>query len=249
MFRAFLKIIFSVTSLYIGNGCTGCSPSGRNAILEKQTLQNTRSVGNELDDTLVKNIPTKPSNESLSNLYQKYRTSVFMIKTSDGVNTYQGTGFFISDEGLAISNYHVFENTFVGLESIETYDRKTLQVKNILDKSDKNDYIIFTVELGNFSISNPLPISNNEPDIGQDVFAIGNPRGLESTLTKGIISGYRNNNNLIQTTTEITYGSSGSPLLNMNGQVVGITTSGIGEANINFAVNIKSLRLSRYLNY
>ncbi|MGM0409085.1 MAG: S1C family serine protease, partial [Bacteroidota bacterium] len=117
----------------------------------------------------------------------------------------------------------------------------------VLAQNSEEDYIIFKVETSNNINFTPIPISRSNPEIGEDVFAIGNPRGLEHTLSRGIISGYRDNKNLIQTTTEITHGSSGGPLLNMRGEVVGITTAGVGEANLNFAINIKVLKLSRYL--
>lgn len=83
-------------------------------------------------------------------------------------------------------------------------------------------------------------------NVGEDVFAIGNPKGLEHTLSKGIVSSYRENNTMIQTTTEITHGSSGGPLFNMQGEVIGITTSGVGEANLNFAMNIQILDLIEF---
>ena len=182
----------------------------------------------------------------LTQLYNKYKNSVFFIFTSDGANNYFGTGFFISNTGLAISNYHVFEGTTKGLEVIQTTDNKGFKVLEILDQSKEYDYIIFQVDKGNYHIENPIPISSYTPQIGDDVFAIGNPEGLSNTLSKGIISGYRDNNSRIQTTAEITHGSSGGPLMNMNGEVVGITTSGVGEANLNFAINIKVLNLERY---
>lgn len=79
--------------------------------------------------------------------------------------------------------------------------------------------------------------------VGEECFTIGNPKGLNQTLSKGIVSGYRDFNKLIQTTTEITHGSSGGPLFNKKGEVIGITTSGLGEANLNFAINIKEIPL------
>ena len=85
--------------------------------------------------------------------------------------------------------------------------------------------------------------------IGDEVFTIGNPKGLTQTLSTGIVSSYRDGNNFIQTTAEITHGSSGAPLFNKYGEVIGITTSGIGEANLNFALNINSIGLENSLNF
>ncbi|MBT7040932.1 MAG: trypsin-like serine protease, partial [Bacteroidetes bacterium] len=88
-------------------------------------------------------------------------------------------------------------------------------------------------------------------NIGENVFAIGNPLGLEKTLSKGIISGYRGDDNeLIQTDTDVTHGSSGGPLFNMRGEVLGITSMVLksGGANLNFAISIELLDLERFLD-
>jgi len=258
MSKWFYKILFffSVMSFLSFYGCSGCSQSGiRNEQQEKNfsrnnPKRNVRSVRNTNDSEPKKRNSIQSNNKvlPLNVLYNKYKSSVFIIYTSDGVDGYQGTGFFISKSGVAISNYHVFKGTSQGLEVIETYNGKKLKIEKVLSKSDEDDYIIFKVKLSDFNISNPIPISFIEPDIGEDVFAIGNPRGLASTLSKGIISGFRDKRQYIQTTTEITHGSSGGPLLNMKGEVVGITTAGLGEANLNFALNIQKLELNRFLN-
>ena len=52
-------------------------------------------------------------------IFSKYNTAVFMVFTSDGYNMYQGSGFFINNSGLAVSNYHVFQNTSIGEEGIK----------------------------------------------------------------------------------------------------------------------------------
>ena len=117
------------------------------------------------------------------------------------------------------SNYHVFEGTNIGRETIETSDGTQYRIAEVLSQSSENDFIIFKVSSSRSF--NYLPIPAYLPEVGEDVFAIGNPRGLEHTLSTGIVSGYRENNQLIQTTTEITHGSSGGPLLNMNGEVIG----------------------------
>ncbi len=256
MSKWFYKILFffSVISFLSFYGCSGCSQSGiRNGQQEKNysnsnPKRNARSVEstNVTEPKKRNSIPSNNKVLPLNVLYNKYKSSVFIIYTSDGVDGYQGTGFFISKSGIAISNYHVFKGTSQGLEVIETYNGKKLKIEKVLSKSDEDDYIIFKVKLSGFNISNPISISINEPQIGEDVFAIGNPRGLESTLSTGIISGFRDKRQYIQTTTEITHGSSGGPLLNMKGEVVGITTAGLGEANLNFAININHVPLQNY---
>lgn len=184
------------------------------------------------------------STGSLSDLFQQNKDAVFLVYTSTGDEEFQGTGFFISEDGIGVSNYHVFEGTSKGLETIELSNGKKLKVSEVLHFDRDNDYIIFKVNVT--QRVQALDLSSTNPKVGEEVFAIGNPQGLEHTLSTGIISSVRANGKILQTTAEITHGSSGGPLMNMNGEVVGITTSGLGEANLNFAVNIQSLPLEPY---
>lgn len=247
IFRPIFFILISVV-LLLFQSCDGCSPSGR------QSHRKQIQYSNEIPENKVsrKAIEPKsarePKSKNLADLYEFYKSSVFMVYTSDGDNAYQGSGFFISGDGLALSNYHVFEGTAQGLEIIQTIDRKKFKVLTIIEKSKDLDYILFRVDVGSYLVKNPIPIENRNPTIGEDVFAIGNPRGLESTLSKGIVSALREDNTLIQTTAEITYGSSGGPLINMDGYAIGITTAGIGEANLNFTINLQKLKLGRYVS-
>jgi serine protease Do len=183
----------------------------------------------------------KPKKE-LYNLYNEVKSSVYLIYTKNEKGTSQGSAFVVSKEGIAISNYHVFKNASSAI-AINGKGNEFL-ISEIIEKNEEEDYIIF--KLGPLTNSIPfVKISENVPNIGEDVFAVGNPNGLRQTLSKGIISSYRKH--LIQTTTEITHGSSGGPLFNDKGEVIGITSSGMGEANLNFAVNINNLNLAKYL--
>lgn len=182
----------------------------------------------------------------LTDLYMKYKSAVFMIYTADSEIAHQGTGFFISPEGIAVSNYHVFEGTSRGLETIRT-DDVDYKLERVIAVSKERDYIVFKVG-GLSSAANYFPIATSTPPIGSSVFTIGNPKGPESTLSSGIISSMRQSGALIQTTAEITHGISGGPLLNMKGEVIRITSSGIGEANLNFAININAVSPSFNVN-
>jgi S1-C subfamily serine protease len=177
----------------------------------------------------------------LSTHYEKLKSSIFVIYTSNDLETYQGTAFLIDNVGTCISNYHVFKNTKSAI--LENNNGNKYLVEKVIRYDEEDDYILFKINLENEFI-NPLKISKVNPKIGEECFTIGNPRGLNQTISKGIISGYRSEERLIQTTTEITHGSSGGPLFNNKGEVIGITTSGFGEANLNFAVNINQIKLS-----
>ena len=254
------KVLLFILVLFI-TGCSGCSESSiRRAISEnpaEQDQKNRAESDNSIRQEQEVLNPGMSTNEvsrdiesqtgsTLSELYAEYKRAVFAVYTSRDDETFQGTGFFVNSSGLAVSNYHVFEGTTVGREVIETYDGTYFTVEEMLEASKDHDYMIFKVN--GIHNTNFIPLAEQSSIIGENVFAISNPRGLNHTLSTGIISGYRSNNSIIQTTAEITYGSSGGALLNMNGEVVGITTSGFGEANINFAINIHELQLRRFLN-
>ena len=185
----------------------------------------------------TKNIKRKSTD--LTSLFKELKSSVFIIYTSNGHDTFQGTGFFINSNGKAVSNFHVFENTDYSL-AYAVMDNKKYKISKLLQRNINIDYCIF--QLNGVYGNDYLKTTSITPNVGEEVFTIGNPEGLEHTLSKGIVSAIRGTD-IIQTTTEITHGSSGGPLINMNGEVVGITTSGMGEANLNFAINILSLEL------
>jgi serine protease Do len=242
-------ILMLLIVLQMLGGCSGCSQSGIRKRAEQNSKDGSPMVYTEKEPSreVFKNNDTSTGLVTLNQLFKQYQPAVFMVFTTDGEKEYQGTGFFISSDGIAVSNYHVFEGTTHGSGLIITAGGHELKIDRVLSESSIDDYIIFKVKLtGNVSFT-PIPVASADPEIGEDVFAIGNPYGLEHTLSNGIISGFRQERKLIQTTAEITHGSSGGPLLNMNGEVVGITTAGMGEANLNFAVNIQILNLVSYL--
>ena len=185
---------------------------------------------------------------SLSAMYNKLKPAVFLIEVSyaEGGGA-QGSGFFISSNGIGVSNYHVFKGGTRGKAYIKTADGNIYQVGDVLDYNENMDYIVFQVISENISFP-AIQIAYSQPSVGEDVFAIGNPKGLEHTLSKGIVSSYRENDLYIQTTTEITHGSSGGALFNMRGEVVGITTAGYAEANLNFAINLQKLGIRKFVN-
>lgn len=235
-----------MVSSVLFQSCSGCSESGKRATRRNTVnkLKNEKTKSNKINKSAVeKNM--SHSTCDLSSLYEHTKKAVFMIYTTNGTKTFQGSGFFVSKAGIGISNYHVFESTTIGQELIKTCDGKIYKIEKVLEKSKEHDYIIFKIENGNNV--DFLSITKTPSKVGSDVFAVGNPRGLEHTLSKGIISSYRMDNTLIQTTAEITHGSSGGPLFNMKGEVIGITTSGVGEANLNFAVNILQLKINRFI--
>lgn len=176
-------------------------------------------------------------------IFKKCNTAVFMVFTSTGLQDYQGSGFFVSANGMALSNYHVFEGTGMGLEVVKTSNGCEYKIDKVILKDKENDAILFTVKSPWGTQYNYIPISSRPFQIGDKVYAIGSPRGLENTFSSGEISQFRRNRALIQTSAPFDHGSSGGVLLNEYGEAIGITCGGYDDsgANLNFAVNLAQI--------
>lgn len=181
---------------------------------------------------------SQASIDNLSQMFEVNKKSVMMVYTAKDTSISQGSAFLIDQNGLALSNFHVFENSDKAV--VFDYEGKEYKDIKIIYTNPDLDFIIFKV---NGMQLPPLKIASNQASIGEACFAIGNPLGLDQTLSTGIISGYRDTENYIQTSAEITHGSSGGPLFNSVGEVIGITTAGAGQANLNFAINILKIDL------
>ena len=185
-------------------------------------------------------IVNKRSCEKLegSQIFERYGSAVFMVFTTDGSNAYQGSGFFIDNEGLAVSNYHVFKGTGIGFEEIKLVGSDdAYKITAVIQKSEEEDFILFRVNCEN---TNYIPIATEKPKIGEKVYALGSPRGLENTFSSGEVSQWRDDN-LMQISVLIDHGSSGGALISEYGEVVGITSGSFADgsqANLNYAWSI-----------
>ncbi len=177
-----------------------------------------------------------------SAIFSRYNTAVFMVFTSDGSNAYQGSGFFINSNGLAVSNYHVFQGTHIGAEQIKLANSdRVYKVTQVIARDEDEDFILFKVDI---SQTNFIPIAGSKPQVGEKVFAIGSPRGLENTFSSGEVSQWRDRN-LMQISALIDHGSSGGALINEYGEVVGITSGSFvdgSQANLNYAWSIDVIK-------
>lgn len=160
-----------------------------------------------------------------------------------------GSGFIVSEDGYILSNYHVVQNAQT--LTVTLYDGTEYQAK-VVGYDAVSDVALLKIEASGLP---PVTIGSSEDlEVGEQVVAIGNPLGeLTSTLTGGYISakGRTINTegtllNMLQTDAAINAGNSGSPLFNMKGEVVGITTakysgstnSGASIEGIGFAIPV-----------
>jgi serine protease Do len=162
-----------------------------------------------------------------------------------------GSGFVIKDSGEILTNYHVVSGSAPQL-TVTLADKKVYKAK-ILGRDPRNDLALVKIEAGHKLPYLHLGDSDNLV-VGQKVLAIGNPFGLEGTLTTGIVSSLgrtieaeegRRLEGMIQTDAAINPGNSGGPLVNMNGEVIGINTAILSETNayagVGFALPSKTV--------
>lgn len=172
-------------------------------------------------------------------IFKRCNPAVFMVYTTSGYQSCQGSGFFISPSGLAVSNYHVFQGTQIGAEVIRLTDGSQYRLDRVIYKNSDEDIFIFTVTPPPGKQFQYIPVSNRATQVGDKAFAIGSPLGLENTFSSGEISQLRGSG-VIQINVPIDHGSSGGALINEYGEAIGITTAGMDEsgANLNFAMSI-----------
>jgi len=187
---------------------------------------------------------------SLIEIFEKTEESVVQVnvRAADGTSKpgNMGSGFVYSDKGYIITNNHVVDDA--GKVTVTFLDGESYTAK-IIGTDPDLDLAVLKVEVGATYLQ-PIPIGDSSQlKVGEQITAIGNPFGLSGSMTSGIISqmgrllpqdsGY-SIPDVIQTDAAINPGNSGGPLLNMNGEVVGINTaiqSATGEfTGVGFAV-------------
>ena len=177
--------------------------------------------------------PAEPEKKALTTTeIGKLTESVvkIIVEAVDG-NTYSGSGFFYNDKGGIITNVHVL----VAPEKVTIIDADGKEYsKDIIvkDYSILADLIVLDTKISNESY---ITLSDEVVEMGNEVYAIGSPMGLDNTLSEGIVSSISEKS--IQMTAAVSPGSSGGPLLNKYGECIGVVTAKVEDGeNIGFAV-------------
>ena len=184
----------------------------------------------------------------VSSLVKQIGEAVVQVKTPGGL----GSGFFLNDDGYLITNFHVIEGeTEI---SVEVYhqkngqlDRETYKKVKIIAINKFHDLALLHIEDNNAPKFKSITLGSADAlNVGEGVFAIGSPLGLERTVTQGIISTKTRQlegNLYLQTSTQINPGNSGGPLFNLAGEVVGVTNMKIsfGEG-LGFAIPVELVK-------
>jgi len=186
------------------------------------------------------------STENLPSIIKRIEPSTVIVFTYDNKGNFLrlGSGFFISQNGDIITNYHVLQGA--SSAEVKTSDGKTYPITYIIAEDEQSDIIRLSVDIPSKYVHS-LSLSATVPEVGERIIVYGSPLGLEKTVSDGIVSAIREvpgYGKLIQITAPISPGSSGSPVLNMKGEVIGIATFQMVEGqNLNFA--IPSERITR----
>jgi S1-C subfamily serine protease len=168
-----------------------------------------------------------------------------------------GSGFLIRRSGLVLTNYHVIEGADRSAGVTVRFQDSVTRPATVIGEDQNSDLAILRVDMTGVPPVAPLPMGDSTSvRVGDPTLAIGNPFGLDRTLTTGIVSALQRQiqapngfviDNVIQTDAPLNLGNSGGPLLDAAGRVIGInsqieTASGSGSVGIGFAIPIDTAK-------
>ncbi|MEK7407550.1 MAG: S1C family serine protease [Acidobacteriota bacterium] len=165
-----------------------------------------------------------------------FRSTVLLVmEDPNGQPLSLGSGFLVRDGEIA-SNLHVVEGAARGYAKL-VGERMKCDIEGITAVDPARDLVVLKISTGP---SKALPLGNSDAvQVGESVYAVGNPQGLEGTFSQGIVSSIRavGTDKLLQITAPISPGSSGGPVLNAKGEVIGVSVATFrGSQNLNFAI-------------
>jgi hypothetical protein len=177
------------------------------------------------------------SGETPQEIAKKVSPSVVLLVMEDenGQPLSMGSGFLVRD-GVIATNFHVIEGAARGYAKLAEKKEK-FKIGGVLASDEARDLVLLSVE----SVEAPVLAigDSSKVEVGDEIYVVGNPRGLERTFSVGIVSSIRKmgDDNLLQITAPISPGSSGGPVVNAKGDVVGIAAATFkGGQNLNFAI-------------
>jgi S1-C subfamily serine protease len=184
----------------------------------------------------------------------KQTESPFSLGGESEQGTATGSGFVINSNGTILTNYHVVENAVKVEVSFE--HGKTVEAK-VIGKDPSNDLAVLRIPTEGLTMHVLTLGNSSKAQVGDPVLAIGNPFGYDRTLTTGVVSALQRQitspngfsiDNVLQTDAPINPGNSGGPLLNEEGEVIGINSqietggSGDGSVGIGFSIPINTAK-------
>lgn len=199
--------------------------------------------------------PTSAAGQGLTDLMRDTKASVVLLELYDGFGNEvgSGSGFFINAEGWIVTNFHVIEPASRVVARLS--DRSTVEIEGVLATDEDNDLAVLQAVGEGFT---PLSLAPLAPsDAGERIVVLGGPLGLAASLSEGIVSAIRHPGDhprgeedwwpkvpLLQITASISPGSSGSPVMTLEREVIGVVVSQylVGQ-NLNFAIPVDTLHV------
>ena len=205
--------------------------------MKREDRQIPRLIGLGLIILLCFAIHTITSAQTTEHIAEKVLAATVYLEMMDGTGEILsiGSGFFVR-QNLIATNYHVIEGAAKGTAKlVGKYIKYTIEGVTATEKY--NDLVLLKVSAPGIK---PLPLGDSDRvKIGARIYVAGNPKGLEGTFSEGIISSKRGGyaNQRLQMTAPISPGSSGGPVLNVRGEVIGVSFMTVeGGQNLNFAI-------------
>jgi hypothetical protein len=225
-----------------------------------------------LSSDLFAQIPTSPSKKQTTTLtgaqiFERFSPKVVILKIyTKGIQRSLASGLVISSDGFIATNAHVVEDAeeiytiflrtnpssssltaqfFIQSAKIPSVTEDKPLIAELRYYDQQSDIAILKVDLKDFKAFDEMP--QKIPNIGERVYAIGNPRGLEHSISEGIVSGIREieGHLLVQHTAPISPGSSGGALISSEGAFIGMNTFALKESqNLNFAIPNAAIQIA-----
>lgn len=174
-------------------------------------------------------------------LFKAWAPSVVTIEVEGAMGRAVGTGFVLDARGTIATNNHVVD----GATTIEVklFDGTKAEKVELLETNSADDLAVLRIEVGTMPPSVALGVSD-EVEVGERVIVIGNPIGLEHTMTDGMVSARRvyEGKKYIQMSAPVSPGNSGGPVFNEYGDVIGVTVAKLWGENLNLAIPIDVLK-------
>ena len=196
---------------------------------------------------VVTPLPPAPGDRTPAEIFRDWAPSVVTIRRAHGgIGDGAGTGFVISEDGMVATNHHVVEDART--LAVKLYDGSWATRVELLTFDEHADVALLRIEASSPLV--PVILGDSEAvTVGERAISIGNPLGLEHTLTDGLVSARRvvKGRPMIQMTTPISPGNSGGPLFNLRGEVIGVSTASLvsfggTSQNLNLAVPVNVLK-------
>lgn len=228
--RSIIAIALSITSLLLG------------IFIMIKMYSDWKADELTVNQPVINLIQENSGSLDLKSIIHEAEKSVIQIEGHNEHQTITGSGFLYNDKGDIITNAHVIEHAeaiYVKTANARFYPAAVIGISEVTD--------IAVIRVPQLANGDPLPLSEEVAEIGDEVIALGSPHGFQNTVTLGIISGTERNfevdgynySDAYQISAQITHGNSGGPLIHREtGEIIGINSVGTQDGLIGFSIPV-----------